>query len=740
MRNQILVVDINKETCKVLKYKQYDNNNLLQIIVEKDDERVSLNGYTGYAFFKLPSGLVIKKDCSVQGSEVTINIDNNVLSESGKIALDLTLSDGNRTFTLFRINLVIEESIDKDDAIIVEAGWDIVSEIAKINEKIESLDGVDKGDLDELNSKINDVASQLAHIENNLHYVNVKKYGVSGEDGIDDTEKIQKCIDENSCIFFPPGTYNYKTLKLKSNLKIFGDNAILKCLDASIINKNTASITPYFNDNMFENVFIDNLIFDGNKELIKGNWYDIIGIFALNDETVSNINITNCRFLKFKQDAIRFIYNKNSSISNISINNCIFDGVYSNEKYSLNAIRFIINTYVNTYGVYPASNININNCKAHQCRTLADIKRGCKNVSITSCYTKNMHDCHHSVDGSKDIIFSNIFCEMTENFIPATGTNFIEIQGEDITVSNVVANGNNVTKDGIMIQDYGHPDENGVGHNSINININNCNIKNIKRNGITFINTISSIIENCYIENAGSHSYGIASGSGNNDIDGNKLSCGLNHFTNLRYKNCHYKTSISNILNDDKIVVINNVVNENNFTDIYSIDTEMKKVKFKIDMKNNLILNRCFEVEGSKIKYFSSEPQATFEISTDKPIGCVNAIKVIDNEAGNLGALPYATKLEAKKGDLLTLFIKAKKYSSDRFGIVINEYNNNTWVANGFISSPALEDSWVEYISNYKIKNENTNCVEISILPATGYNNPNATGATLITDFRVFKE
>lgn len=111
MRNHTLVVDINKETRKVLKYKQYDNNNLLRIIVEKDDERVNLNGYTGYAFFKLPSGLVIKKDCSTQGSEVIINLDNNILSESGKIALDLTLSDGNKRFTLFRINLVIEEVI-----------------------------------------------------------------------------------------------------------------------------------------------------------------------------------------------------------------------------------------------------------------------------------------------------------------------------------------------------------------------------------------------------------------------------------------------------------------------------------------------------------------------------------------------------------------------------------------------------------------------------------------------------
>ena len=42
----------------------------------------------------------------------------------------------------FRINLVIEESIDKDDAIIVEAGWDIVSEIAKINKEIENLKNI----------------------------------------------------------------------------------------------------------------------------------------------------------------------------------------------------------------------------------------------------------------------------------------------------------------------------------------------------------------------------------------------------------------------------------------------------------------------------------------------------------------------------------------------------------------------------------------------------------------------
>ena len=133
MRNQTILVDINKETCKILKYKQYDNNNILQIIVEENYKKINLNEYVGFAFFELPSGLIIKKECEIEDNVITIIIDNNVLSEEGKVLLDLTLSDGEDTFTLFRINLVIEGTIDRDEAIIIEAGWDIVAEIAKFD-------------------------------------------------------------------------------------------------------------------------------------------------------------------------------------------------------------------------------------------------------------------------------------------------------------------------------------------------------------------------------------------------------------------------------------------------------------------------------------------------------------------------------------------------------------------------------------------------------------------------------
>ena len=36
MRNQIIIVDINKEICRVAKYKQYDNNNIIRVMVDED--------------------------------------------------------------------------------------------------------------------------------------------------------------------------------------------------------------------------------------------------------------------------------------------------------------------------------------------------------------------------------------------------------------------------------------------------------------------------------------------------------------------------------------------------------------------------------------------------------------------------------------------------------------------------------------------------------------------------------
>jgi hypothetical protein len=131
MRNQTIIVDINKEICKILKYKQYDNNNLLQIIVEENCKKVDLKGYAGFAFFQLPSGIIIQKKCSIQENIITVVIDSAILNEEGIIILDLTLSNSEETFTLFKITLSVEKSINRDEIVIIDPNWDVLAELSK---------------------------------------------------------------------------------------------------------------------------------------------------------------------------------------------------------------------------------------------------------------------------------------------------------------------------------------------------------------------------------------------------------------------------------------------------------------------------------------------------------------------------------------------------------------------------------------------------------------------------------
>lgn len=62
-----------------------------------------------------------------------------------------------------------------------------------------------------------------------------------------------------------------------------------------------------------------------------------------------------------------------------------------------------------------------------------------------------MYDCHHSCDGAFNIVIDNITCNTNSNFNEGTATNFIEIQGENVIVTNVTGNGNDITKQGILL-------------------------------------------------------------------------------------------------------------------------------------------------------------------------------------------------------------------------------------------------------------------------------------------------
>ena len=144
MRDRIIVLDINKDIHKALKYKQYDNNNSLRIIVKDNDEDVDITKYNIDSYFKLPRGETLKKDCTIiSNNMLEVMLTKDILSQSGMVSLEITLSDDEQVVTFFRIYLDVEGSINKDTTIILPEQMDVATEINTIKESYATKEYVD---------------------------------------------------------------------------------------------------------------------------------------------------------------------------------------------------------------------------------------------------------------------------------------------------------------------------------------------------------------------------------------------------------------------------------------------------------------------------------------------------------------------------------------------------------------------------------------------------------------------
>ena len=198
MRDRIIVLDINKDIHKALKYKQYDNNNSLRIIVKDNDEDVDITKYNIDSYFKLPRGETLKKDCTIiSNNMLEVMLTKDILSQSGLVSLEITLSNNKQVVTFFRIYLDVEESIDKSVPVILPEKMDVGAEIIAIKELYatkeyvdDAISNIDVGDID---------LSNYATKE----YVNELEYQV--DKNSDNINQILEIIDE-------PPTYTRPTL------------------------------------------------------------------------------------------------------------------------------------------------------------------------------------------------------------------------------------------------------------------------------------------------------------------------------------------------------------------------------------------------------------------------------------------------------------------------------------------------------------------------------------------------
>jgi hypothetical protein len=120
-------------------YKQYDNGDNLEVELFQDGDKINLTNETVLAFFQLEDDTVIEKTCTIKNGNAVATLDNNVLSQQGKLKVEFTIYDGEKETTTRTILITVEPSINRNEAIETIPEWDIVQQVLDFKPSLESL-------------------------------------------------------------------------------------------------------------------------------------------------------------------------------------------------------------------------------------------------------------------------------------------------------------------------------------------------------------------------------------------------------------------------------------------------------------------------------------------------------------------------------------------------------------------------------------------------------------------------
>lgn len=547
--------------------------------------------------------------------------------------------------------------------------------------------------------------------------------------------------EKGGVLWIPSGVFEYSHLTPKSNVTIDGVGT-LKQIQPS------ANIYTGFNKPKgidLVNFKIKNINLDGNRIASPLNPYNpIINIEIGATDTVENISVLDTKQKNAQEHFIRVVAKSVNAKSNaFKFNGNSFEttqdkwSLVGASVVSLDAVRF--EQIPDAYGVVNFDDIEVNNNTAKYIRTLADIKRGCANWVVNGNHTEDMYDCHHSADGSFNGVFSNNTGKVNSSTtVPSTFTNFIEIQGEHISAHDNIFNGGGKVVQGILITDYGRPSENGIGYQSIDVNIHDNSVSNVTSNAYKSLNAVSCKIVNNHAENAGAHLVAIDSGTGRKDANDNLLtskSCIVDGNTG---RNVTLGVKISGT---NHIKGIN--TNANNSDDVYystSLASVMSSAfinKYSsnvINLNPELLFDPTITVNnnlyGFSIDYYPAAVKAT-----TLPDNSLNAITLEDESTTVMRIAFLKNLVPAKKGDIIYIEITAKQNTATNCSVLVQEYSGDSFVSNNFKSIP-ISSKWVTYVCKHVVTAESATHLRIGIVPAASSNIGTTTGKT---DFACFK-
>lgn len=127
MRDKVYTINLNTKMFEKPCYKQYDNDIPFKFRIVEKGVDVALTGYTVIAFFDNKHN-VIQKNCTVRDRIIETKLDNNILAYEGEVRVEITLTKENQIVTTFTITIEVEKSINRNEAVELDPGWDIIKD------------------------------------------------------------------------------------------------------------------------------------------------------------------------------------------------------------------------------------------------------------------------------------------------------------------------------------------------------------------------------------------------------------------------------------------------------------------------------------------------------------------------------------------------------------------------------------------------------------------------------------
>ena len=117
MRDRVVIVDILTKKFKSICYKQYDENNELNIVVYEGKTLANISNYIATVYFELPSGKVYEVEGRIVNNTIKVMLSSSILEEYGQVNVECELVNLDEIVTTFTFYLNVEKSISRVSAL-----------------------------------------------------------------------------------------------------------------------------------------------------------------------------------------------------------------------------------------------------------------------------------------------------------------------------------------------------------------------------------------------------------------------------------------------------------------------------------------------------------------------------------------------------------------------------------------------------------------------------------------------